>query len=141
MLILFAIISSHSQSATAASNDQKLKISSLSHDFGTVARGALTVHFFKLHNTYDKPLIISDVRSSCGCTRASAPKKTIQPGERGVIRAEFNTRSFLGAKSATVTVVISQPVFHEIQLRVSGNIRGDIVMQPGKLELKKCQTQ
>lgn len=106
-----------------------------SHDFGTLARGAKAIHEFKISNPYNRPLVISSVRSSCGCTRASVPQKVIQPHGKGVILAEFNTRSFLGNKSATVTVVLSKPVFREVQLRVRGNIRGDIVFNPGQIEI------
>ncbi|MEC9091278.1 MAG: hypothetical protein VX438_01135, partial [Planctomycetota bacterium] len=45
----------------------------------------------------------------------------------------FNTRSFLGKKSATITVAFSHPVSSEIQLEVSGNIRSDLVFDPGHL--------
>lgn len=119
--------------------NREILIGSHKHDFGTVARGALTVHEFKIKNPYDRPMVISDVRSSCGCTRASAPQKVLKPNQTSVIRAEFNTRSFLGAKSATVTIAISQPVITEIQLRVSGNIRSDIVLQPGALEINNVK--
>lgn len=107
------------------------------HDFGTVARGARSVHDFQIDNPFDQPLVIADVRSSCGCTRATVPQSTLPPGGRGVIRAEFNTRSFLGPKSATITVVISQPIRTEIQLQVSGNIRGDLVLEPGELVIPR----
>jgi len=93
------------------------------HDFGTVARGSKTIHKFNIQNPFDQPLVISGVRSSCGCTRATIPEKVIAPGGIGFVLAEFNTRSFVGKKSATITVVLAEPTRREIQLRVTGNIR------------------
>ena len=49
------------------------------------------------------------------------------------ILAKFNTRSFLGKRGATVTVVFDKPYYAEVQLTVSGHIRGDVVFEPGEL--------
>ncbi|MEC9093998.1 MAG: DUF1573 domain-containing protein, partial [Planctomycetota bacterium] len=68
-------------------------IATRTHDFGTVARGAKAVHRFKIINPHGKPLVIENIRSSCGCTKPSLTTKIIQPGDAGWILAEFNTRS------------------------------------------------
>lgn len=76
------------------------------------------------------------MRSSCGCTTATFNKKEIAPFGTGEIIADFNTRSFLGKKSATITVSFAQPFRNEIQLIVSGYIRSDIVFDPGAVDFK-----
>lgn len=137
-MLVFAIATAASHACLAGeavySRDQLFE--EVKHDFGTVARGAKVVHKFKFTNRYDRPLVIRSVRTSCGCTRPTAPQKVIQPGETGSILAEFNTRSFLGNRSATITVSFSSPIVTEVQLTVKGNIRGDVVFQPGELEIR-----
>lgn len=102
------------------------------HDFGTVARAAKTEHTFFIKNVTQKPIHLSSIRASCGCTTPTIVTKWIQPGQTGQIHAKFNTGSFTGQKQATLTVSIAQPVFTEIQLTVRGYIRSDVVVNPSE---------
>ena len=79
---------------------------------------------------------ISGVRASCGCTTPSISKDTLKTWETGAIIAKFNTDSFLGKKSATLTVTIDKPFYAEVQLNVAGYIRSDIVFNPGAVRLE-----
>ena len=101
------------------------------HDFRVVARGAEAVFDFNLTNIYVEDVHIASVRSSCGCTSPTVVKDTLKTWDKGTIRAKFNTRSFTGKKSATITVVFDQPFPAEVQLNVSGYIRSDVVFHPG----------
>lgn len=103
-----------------------------SHDFGNVARAAKTEHRFTITNPHDKEMHIRSIRASCGCTTPIIETKTIPPGGTGSILARFNTGTFTGHKSATLTVSIDRPFFTELQLRVKGYIRSDIVFNPGE---------
>lgn len=102
-----------------------------SHDFGAVARGSKTVYEFELENIYEEEVHIAGVRASCGCTIPTIKQDTLKTWEKGAIVAEFNTRSFLGQRSATITVTIDKPFFAEVQLNVKGYIRSDVVFNPG----------
>ncbi len=106
----------------------------LDHNFETVARGSDTLYKFELKNIYKETIHISSVRSSCGCTSPTIENNTIKTYEKGFILAKFNTRTFKGPHSATLTVTIDRPFYAEVQLRVHGNIRGDIVFQPGAVQ-------
>ncbi|MEX1041855.1 MAG: DUF1573 domain-containing protein [Pirellulaceae bacterium] len=101
------------------------------HDFGAVARGAVSTYDFEIQNIYEEEIHIAGVRTSCGCTTPSITKQTLKTWEKGAIHAKFNTDSFLGHKSATITVTIDKPYYAEVQLSVRGNIRGDVVLEPG----------
>jgi len=109
------------------------------HDFGTVARGAKTEHLFTFTNNLQSEIQISSVRASCGCTTPSIVTQIVKPGEEGAIRAKFNTLSFLGQRGATVTVQFSRPAFAEVQLRVDGYVRKDIVFTPGEIDWGKVE--
>jgi hypothetical protein len=106
----------------------------LDHDFGTVARGADTVYRFEVKNIYKQDMILTGVRSSCGCTSPSIENSSIKTGEKAYIVARFNTRTFVGQKGATLTVTFGPPYAAEVQLHVHGNIRGDVVFNPGAVE-------
>ncbi len=104
------------------------------HDFGTVARGAKAEFEFALQNIYEEEVHIASVRTSCGCTTPRIVKDTLKTWEKGAIVAEFNTRSFIGSRSATLTVIIDRPYYAEVQLTVQGYIRSDVVFTPGAIE-------
>ena len=105
-----------------------------SHDFGNVPRGAKAEFQFKLTNKYEEDVHIAQVRTSCGCTIPRIVTPTLKTYQQGAIACEFNTRSFIGPKSAVVTVVFDKPFYGEMQLNVKGNIRSDIVTEPGEIQ-------
>lgn len=47
---------------------------------------------FKMKNSGDKPLLISDVKSSCGCTTVSYPKDAIAPGKTFSVSAVYDAK-------------------------------------------------
>ncbi len=103
------------------------------HDFGTVSRNAKTEYSFVFENCYEEDVHIVAVRSSCGCTKPLTTKTTVKSWEKAEIIAQFNTRSFIGTKSAMITVVFDRPYYAEVQLTVGGTIRSDIVVEPGEI--------
>lgn len=104
------------------------------HDFGTVARGAETVYRFEVTNLYKQPMKITGVTSSCGCTTPSVENAEFDTYEKAYIVAKFNTHSHVGRKGATLTVRFAPPYQAEVQVRVHGNIRSDVVFQPGAVQ-------
>jgi hypothetical protein len=104
------------------------------HEFGVVARGSDTVFKFPVTNIYKDDVVLESVRSSCGCTSADLEHPIIKSFETGYVVAKFNTRTFTGIHSATLTVQISKPYPAQVQVRVHGNIRGDVVFEPGSVE-------
>lgn len=61
------------------------------HKFAKTYEGKLLEHNFKIENTGDAPLIISDYKVSCSCTKAYLPEKPILPGESFDLRVTFDT--------------------------------------------------
>ena len=61
------------------------------HDFGTIHEGDKVRWSYKFKNTGDKPLMISNVVVSCGCTAPFYSKAPIAPGIDGEITLEFNS--------------------------------------------------
>lgn len=107
------------------------------HDFGVVAVAAKTEFRFPVVNKFQNSIHIRTIRASCGCTTPIVENEYIAPGQTGTILARFNTGKFKGQKGATLTVIIDQPFYSEVRLRVDGYIRKDIVFAPGSLEFGK----
>lgn len=104
-----------------------------SHDFGAVARGAKAEFEFEFENLYQEDVHVSHVRSSCGCTTPTIKQSTLKTFEKSAIVAAYNTRSFLGKRGATLTVVFDRPYYAEVQLTINGYIRSDVVCEPGEV--------
>jgi len=62
----------------------------LEHDFGTVKAESDNKTSFKVSNTGKHPLVILNVKASCGCTTPIKPKKPILPGKSDVIIVNFH---------------------------------------------------
>jgi hypothetical protein len=120
----------------------KMFIDGREYDFGTVARGADVEYRFPVKNLYRQDIELTGVRSSCGCTTPSIEKKLLKTHETGYVVAKFNTRTFTGVKGATLTVkmkwIDNEGVNRsgEAQLRVNGEIRGDVVFKPGAVRFE-----
>jgi hypothetical protein len=82
----------------------QLTFTEKSFDFGEVDAGAVLQHTFSFTNTGAVPLIIRDVRSTCGCTVADWPRRPIEPGGRGEIPVTFDTKNKNGRQSKPITI-------------------------------------
>ncbi len=74
------------------------------HDFGTIEQGTPQETVFMFTNTGDAPLIITDAKSSCGCTVPNPPKDPIAPGETGELLVKFNGS---GQNQVTKTITVT----------------------------------
>jgi hypothetical protein len=93
--------------AEEAANFTTLKVNKKAHDFGTILLGSENTCEFVVTNTGKKPLLISDVQASCGCTTPEKPEGPIQPGKSDVIKVGFKPSSRSNDKeyvSKTVTI-------------------------------------
>jgi hypothetical protein len=133
-LLIGSIVFSALTQLAAAQQWATKMFSESSHDFGTVARAAEAEHVFEIQNIYKETIHIAGVRASCGCVIPSVVKPTLATWEKGGILVQFNTRAFLGQRKATITVTIDQPFYAEVQLGITGFIRGDVVVDPGTVK-------
>jgi Protein of unknown function (DUF1573) len=111
----------------------------LSKDFGSVPRGPMLKHYFRVVNNTKEPVVISSVRVSCGCTSATALKTYLKPGEETHIYATMDTTRFIGPKTVTIFVQFSQPGFEEVRLWVQANGRNDFTVGPDTLALGQAR--
>jgi len=74
-------------------NVAKMTFADVRYNFGEVVEGDMVTHIFTFTNTGKAPLIISNAKSTCGCTVPEWPKAPIAIGEQGEINVKFNTEN------------------------------------------------
>lgn len=90
-------------------------------DYGRIAKGSDGVRDFIFTNTGDAPLIITDVKSSCGCTIPKKPDGPIAPGEKGTIQVKYDTKR-VGPIRKTVTVYTNAESAKVKSLKIKGEV-------------------
>lgn len=81
----------------------KIEFKTETIDYGTVVKGEDNgIRVFEFTNTGDAPLVVKDVKSTCGCTVPEKPKEPIMPGKKGQIQVKYNMNP--GNINRTVTV-------------------------------------
>lgn len=106
-------------------------------DAGQVEQGDEIEHDFLFRNEGDLDLHISQVRSSCGCMTGSPAMQTIPPGGRGEIEVHFNTTSYFGKVSRTISVLSDDPKNPIARLRIRANIGFDVAVDPPEIYVGK----
>lgn len=76
-------------------------------ELDTVTAGKMVKVSWSFENTGDKPLVIANVTTSCECTVVDKPKKQLLPGEKGIIKAEFDTKGLQGWQRKEVYVLVN----------------------------------
>ncbi|GAA3772613.1 DUF1573 domain-containing protein [Corallibacter vietnamensis] len=98
----------------------KIEFKSTIIDYGTIEKGADGVRVFEFTNTGDAPLIISNVKSSCGCTVPKKPKDPIMPGKTGEIQVKYDTNRVMPIrKNITVMSNAETPT---VVLKIKGEV-------------------
>lgn len=60
-------------------------------------------------NTGNEPLIIADIKVTCGCTVPTWPKQPIKPGEKATINVSFDTADKIGYQDRTLDIFSNVP--------------------------------
>lgn len=80
----------------------------IAHDFGTISEdGGKVDAVFTVINKTDKPILLTKVKASCGCTAPSWTKEPIEPGKTGEVTATFNPKGRRGPIDKSVTIMTS----------------------------------
>jgi hypothetical protein len=105
---------------SAQNSGAKIEFETETIDYGTIEKGADGIRVFKFKNTGDAPLIISSVKSSCGCTVPKKPEKPILPGENGEIEVKYDTNRVNPIRK-TITVT-SNADRSTVALKIKGTV-------------------
>ena len=90
-------------------------------DFGTVNEGDIVETVFKVTNTGNTDLIITNAQASCGCTVPTWPKEPIKPGDSGDIEVSFDTAGKPNRQNKTITLTTNTESVREV-LTLKGSV-------------------
>ena len=103
VFIAFALVLAFNTSM--AQGKAKIVFEEMSHDFGSFkeADGNQTTTF-SFTNNGTEPLVLSNVRASCGCTTPKWTREPVAPGAKGSIDVSYNPKNRPGSFSKSITV-------------------------------------
>lgn len=107
---------------------QKAKIEFIktSHHFGVIPeRGGKAMYDFIFKNTGNAPLVLTNVRTGCGCAVPEWSKKPVAPGANGVIRVYFDPRNRPG--NFVKSIAVNSNAINNV---ATLTIRGKVQHQP-----------
>jgi hypothetical protein len=95
-------------------------------DYGTIYRDTDSgLRTFEFKNTGDKPLIITNVQSTCGCTVPSKPTEPIMPGKSGKIDVKYN----MSPGPIRKTITVESNATNVPEGRVAIKIKGEVLVK------------
>lgn len=127
VMFCFVILSAQDNTKTTAPKKEKLPAISFEktvHDYGNIIKGGDGTSEFEFKNTGKADLVLTNVRSSCGCTVPQWPREPIAPGKTGVIKVKYDTNR-IGMINKSITVESNAP-----EARIVLNIKGNVSAPP-----------
>ncbi|MCK5846573.1 MAG: DUF1573 domain-containing protein [Bacteroidales bacterium] len=127
IIVFFALFITASINPSIITNEGSLphiKFDNTSFDFGKIQQNGDGNYSFKFENTGKEPLIIQNVRSSCGCTVAKRPTAPILPGESSEISVKYDTRR-IGRFHKNITITSNAD-----NKSVILHVKGEVIAKP-----------
>lgn len=91
LIVILAIVSIGGALAQD-SNGPEISFDKTVHKYGKIPYKVDGECVFTMTNTGSKPLILTNVQSSCGCAVPKWPRKPIRPGDTEEISVKYDTR-------------------------------------------------
>jgi len=105
-------------------NAPVIKIDRVEHDYGTIYQNADGNTYFVYTNTGQEPLILSRVKSSCGCTVPKWSRQPLLTGQSDTLKVRYDTKR-IGTFHKTITIMSNATVS-----RLVVNIKGKVIEKP-----------
>jgi hypothetical protein len=110
-------------SAGLVNAQPKITFEKTEHNFGSFLEAAgVQTTTFKFKNTGNAPLIVNNVRASCGCTTPKWTRDPIAPNGSGEITVSYDPKNRPGAFTKSVTVG-SNAENATVNLTISGQVQ------------------
>lgn len=100
-----------------------LTLDKTEHDFGTIADGTPVETIFKYTNSGNSMLVVSDIKSTCGCTVPTNYTKEVQPGETGQFTVKFNGKG--NGKTTKSLTMVTNTEKGQIPVKITAMIEKD----------------
>jgi Protein of unknown function (DUF1573) len=99
-------------------NIAKITMEETDFNFGSVNEGDVVKHTFKLKNVGNQPLLITDIRTTCGCTVPTWNKSPIAANANDQVEVKFDTKGKANEQVKKITIIANTfPAETELILR------------------------
>lgn len=105
----------------ALASAQTITFDKTTYEYGQIKPNSDGTRFFTVTNTGDKPLIISNVKPSCGCTTPEFSTAPIAPGKSAKIKVGYNTAS-VSPFNKMIEVFSNDPVNSRSVIYIKGEV-------------------
>jgi hypothetical protein len=105
----------------------RIEISEKNWDFGSIPKGSIVAHAYKIKNTGTDTLQITNVKPTCGCTLAPLSSNSIAPGQEADLTANFNSEKFNGRVNKAINIDCSDPIQPYIKVLFSAIINNPLL--------------
>jgi len=105
----------------AIASAQTITFDKTTFDYGTIKPNSDGTRYFNVTNTGDKPLVLSNVKASCGCTTPQFSTDPIMPGKSAKIKVGYNT-AINGGFNKMIEVFSNDPANSRTVIYIKGNV-------------------
>jgi len=125
---IFAVMAVALSAITMMAQQPVITFSKTEHDFGKIneADGRVST-VFEFKNDGMAPLVLSNVRASCGCTTPNWTREPVEPGQTGKITVTYNPNGRPGRFQKTITITSNAT---EPTTKVF--IKGEVIPKPAQ---------
>ncbi len=116
-LLLFSFASAQKSSTHKIG---KLTFTTEEIDYGSIVQNDNGERVFTFTNTGNAPVVISEVKTTCGCTVPLYPKTAILPGKSNEIKVKYATNR-IGAFTKSITVISNAKNENQV-LKIKGEV-------------------
>lgn len=85
-------------------NATSIKFDKEVYDFGECNEGDVITKEVEFTNTGKKPLVIENAFGSCGCTVPTYDKEPVEPGKKGKVKIQFDSKHKAGHNTKSVNI-------------------------------------
>lgn len=123
LMTLIAASCSDDPVQEAKKKGQEIWFEEYVHDYGTILKDSDGRWTFKFKNIGEYAIVVSKVRSTCGCTVPAWSREPIEPGAAGEITVEYNTE--LTGTFLKSLFVYSSAANSPVKLQVKGKVEAE----------------
>ena len=113
-----------------STSSQEFKFEKETINYGKVDKDSNGERVFIFTNIGDKPLIIKNIQSTCGCTVHKKPEEPIMPGKKGEIKVSYDTKR-PGGFSKSITIFSNAKNKRKI-IKIKGIVTNGISLEKEK---------
>jgi hypothetical protein len=91
LILMCAVVLGFALTASAQTDTKaEFKFTAEKYDFGKIPQGKPVSTNFEFTNIGEEPLILTEVKPTCGCTIADYTRTPVKKGDKGVIKITYN---------------------------------------------------